>query len=208
MKANEIVKKLRQTFDELQKVKAADVPTDPNAAPPAQSGVKAKLKDGTEIEISEIAVGGIVTSGGTPLPAGEYELEDGTKMVIGDNGAITEIKPKTDAAPSTPAPAPTSAPTSQGMSEMLYESVIGRFVKEEFGTFKTSTTEKFAQYENKFAEYEKKLAKATKVIEGLINLTQTLADTPTGEPDPVTKRGSFSKNNDKDKQENFDILFS
>jgi hypothetical protein len=65
-------------------------------------------------------------------------------------------------------------------------------MEEIFSAFETSTNEKFASYEAKFADYEVRLSRATKVIEGLMTLTQVLADTPTGTADPiVTKTNNF-----------------
>ena len=57
----------------------------------------------------------------------------------------------------------------------------------------------------RFADYETKLNKATQVIEGLINLTKTLAETPTGAPDVAVKTESNFK---ADSKISYDILFS
>ena len=79
-----------------------------------------------------------------------------------------------------------------------------------FSAFELSTSEKFTSYESKFAAYEQRfsdyegrLDKATKVIEGLLNLTQTLAESPTGIPDAAVK----TSNNFKE-EKNYDILFN
>jgi hypothetical protein len=139
---------------------------------------KAKLADGTEVEISELSVGGIVTIAGVPAPVGDHTLEDGTVISVGDNGAITAIVPSADA------PAMVEDMGNMDKKKMGMEEI--------FSAFETSTNEKFASYEAKFADYEAKLSKATKVIEGLISLTQTLSETPTGTPDPiVTKTNNF-----------------
>ena len=47
--------------------------------------------------------------------------------------------------------------------------------------------------------YQAKLKKATKVIEGLLNLTQTLAETPTGVADPIVKTTNNFKEEKTDK---------
>jgi uncharacterized short protein YbdD (DUF466 family) len=173
MTAKEIIEKLKATFSELTApVKLMD----------------ASLADGTAIQVTELAVGGIVTVNGAPAPAGEYTLTDGTTLVVGDNGAITEIKP---AAPAEEAPA--EAPVTEDMGA-------------KFSAFEVATSQKFADYEAKFAQYEQRLDKATKVIEGLLNLTQTLAETPTGTPDEAVKTSSnFSA---EPKQKDYSILFS
>lgn len=184
MNTNEILNKLRQTFAELTGN------TQPEVAAPVAL-MTATLKDGTQVEVTELAVGGVVTINGTPAPVGEHELSDGTYVVVGDNGVITEVKlPMVEE----------SAPAMEDMGA-------------KFSAFETSTNEKFATYESKFAayetkfsEYEAKLSKAYQVIEGLMNLTQTLADTPTAAADPAVKADKFS--NEEKKSKDYSILFS
>lgn len=172
MNAKEILEKLKLTFNEL--VNNADTPATP-APSEVPTTTKAKLADGTEVEITEVAVGGIVTIEGVPAPVGDHTLEDGTVITVGDNGAITAIVP----------------PAEVVVEDMVDKKKLG--MEEIFSAFETSTNEKFASYEAKFADYEARLGKATKVIEGLISLTQTLSETPTGTPDPiVTKVNTFS----------------
>lgn len=186
MKATEIIEKLRLTFNEL-----VNTPKQEEVV----KMIEATLKDGTKVEVTELAVGGIVTIEGVPAPAGEHTLSDGTMIVVGDNGAITEIKPA----------------ESEVEVEVSVPAVEDMGAK--FSAFENSTNEKFASYESKFANYEQKFAdyetrlnKATQVIEGLLNLTQTLAETPTGVADVAVKTESkFSKS---DKEFKYDILFS
>lgn len=174
MNAKEIIEKLRATFAELVPVKEEVKLMD------------ATLADGTAIQVTELAVGGIVTINGTPAPAGDHTLSDGTIITVGDNGAITEIKP----APAVEAPA---APAAEDMTA-------------KFSAFEAATSQKFADYEAKFSAYEQRLDKATKVIEGLLNLTQTLAEAPTGTPDPVVKTSNNFTETKKEKD--YSILFS
>jgi spore coat protein CotH len=191
MEAKEIIAKLRQTFNEL--VNNAEVPVTPAepTAPEMIMPTKAKLVDGTEIEVTEMGVGGIVTIQGMVAPVGDLQLEDGTMLTIGDNGAITAIVP--------------SAPMTEDMAKKLK-------MEEIFGAFQESTNQKFSDYEGKFAayetrfaDYEAKLSKATTVIEGLLNLTQTLAETPTGTPDASVKSSANFK---EEKKQSYDLLFS
>jgi len=173
MNAKEILEKLKMTFNEL--VNNADAPVVPEV--PAPTTTKAKLADGTEVEVTELAVGGIVTIEGVPAPIGDHTLEDGTVITVGDNGAITTIVPVEE------------APMDEEMGKMDKKKMG---MEEIFSAFETSTNEKFASYEAKFADYEVRLSRATKVIEGLMSLTQVLADTPTGTADPiVTKTNNF-----------------
>jgi spore coat protein CotH len=189
MEAKEIIAKLRQTFNEL--VNNAEVAPAPSAEPEMVQPTKAKLIDGTEIEVTEMGVGGVVTINGMPAPVGEHQLEDGTILTVGDNGVITAIEP--------------SAPMTEDMAKKLK-------MEEVFNAFQTSTNQKFSDYEAKFnsyeakfADYEAKLSKATTVIEGLLNLTQTLAETPTGTPDASVKSSANFK---EEKKQSYDLLFS
>lgn len=175
MTPKEIIEKLRLTFNELVNT--------PEATPIALSTYK--LVDGTEVEITELVEGGIVTIAGTPAPIGDHKLEDGTTITVGDNGAITAIVPA-EVMPEEP-------PMQEDMTA-------------KFSAFESATNEKFASYEAKFADYEAKLQKATKVIEGLLNLTQTLAETPTGVADPIVKTTNNFKQEKTEKD--YSVLFS
>jgi hypothetical protein len=176
MNTKEILEKLKVTFSEL--VKGADMPA-PASAPEMVATIKAKLKDGTEVEITELGIGGVVTINGQPAPVGEHILEDGTVIVVGENGVITDMKPVT--------------PVVEDMSA-------------KFSAFESATNEKFSAYEAKFADYEARLGKATKVIEGLLSLTQTLAEQPTGTPDPIVTHTNNFKAEKTGK--NYSVLFS
>lgn len=186
MKATEIIEKLRLTFNELVNT------------PKQEEKVKmieATLKDGTKVEVTELAIGGIVTIDGVSAPAGEHTLSDGTMIVLGDNGAIMEIKPA-----ESEVEVEVSVPAVEDMGAKF--SAFENTTKEKFASYES----KFASYEQKFADYETRLNKATHVIEGLLNLTQTLAETPTGVADVAVK--SESKFSKSDKEFKYDILFS
>jgi spore coat protein CotH len=184
MNTTEILKRIKQTFEELTNAEVVA----PETAPEMIVPTKAKLKDGTEIEVSEMGVGGIVTIQGVPAPIGEHELEDGTIIVVGDNGAIVEIKPSM-----------TQPPMVEDMGAKF--SAFQNSTNEKFAAYET----KFAAYEEKFADYESKLKKSTSMIEGLIQLTQTLAEQPTGVADSSIKA---TNNFTEVKKKNYSILFN
>ena len=185
MKAKEIIENLRLAFNEM--VNQTE-----------QKFMDAMLKDGTKVQVTELAVGGVVTIEGIPAPTGEHILEDGTTIVVGDNGAITEIKP--------------AEPTAE--VEIEVEGKKEEDMTAKFSAFETSTLEKFnsyeekfKQYEQRFADYELKLSNAQKVIGLLKDLTQQLADAPTGEVDEAVKSSNTFSAKEK-KQFSYDILFS
>lgn len=168
--AQTILEKVQQFFVELVK-EDQSFAVAPEMAPVSgtpEMAVKmmdAKLADGTMVQVTEMAVGGVVTIEGMPAPVGEHKLEDGTIIVLGDNGAIMEIKP---------AVTEEVAPVVEDMSA-------------KFTAFENATNEKFAAYEEKFAAYETKLTQANKVIEGLMQISKMLVEAPQGTPDASVK---------------------
>ena len=178
MQAKEIIEKLKLTFNELV------------GQPAPVALMDATLEDGTPVKITELAVGGIVTINDVPAPVGEHKLSDGTKIYVGENGAITEIE------------APEQAPVAPAAEDMgakfsAFESVTN----EKFSSYEA----KFASYETRFADYEVKLSKATTIIEGLINLTKELSEAPTGVVDPAAQ---VVNNFKEEKKKSYDILFN
>jgi hypothetical protein len=178
MQAKEIIEKLKLTFNELV------------GQPAPVALMDATLEDGTPVKITELTVGGIVTINDVPAPVGEHKLSDGTKIVVGENGAITEIE------------APEQAPVAPAAEDMgakfsAFESVTN----EKFSSYEA----KFASYETRFADYEVKLSKATTIIKGLINLTKELSEAPTGMVDPAAQ---VVNNFKEEKKKSYDILFN
>jgi uncharacterized short protein YbdD (DUF466 family) len=166
--AQNILEKVSLFFAEL--VNNEDMPM-PSGEPKAEvKMMEAKLKDGTIVEVTELVVGGIVTIEGVPAPVGEHELESGEVIVLGDNGAIMEIKPKKQDEVSVEV----EVPAVEDMSA-------------KFAAFESATNEKFSAYENKFAQYEAKLGQANKVIEGLMQISKMLVEAPQSAPDAGVK---------------------
>jgi uncharacterized short protein YbdD (DUF466 family) len=166
--AQNILEKVSLFFAEL--VNNEDMPM-PSGEPKAEvKMMEAKLKDGTIVEVTELAVGGIVTIAGVPAPVGEHELESGEVIVLGDNGAIMEIKPKKQDEVSVEV----EVPAVEDMSA-------------KFAAFESATNDKFSAYENKFAQYEAKLGQANKVIEGLMQISKMLVEAPQSAPDAGVK---------------------
>lgn len=183
--AQSILNKVSMFFAELVGDQMPPVSGEPKAEETKM--MEAKLKDGTVVEVTEMAVGGIVTIEGMPAPVGEHELEDGTKIVLGDNGVIMEIMPKVEEAPSIEI----EVPVVEDMSA-------------KFAAFENVTNEKFAAYEDKFAAYEVKLTQANKVIEGLMQISKMLVEAPQVQADSSVKTSNAFSEVKKDARAEFE----
>jgi len=166
--AQNILNKVSMFFAELVGNEQMPMPSGEVAAPVKM--MEAKLKDGTVVEVTELAVGGIVTIEGVPAPVGEHTLESGEVIVLGDNGAIMEIKPK-----------------MEDEVKVEVEVPVVEDMSAKFAAFESATNEKFTAYENKFAQYEAKLGQANKVIEGLMQISKMLVEAPQSAPDAGVK---------------------
>jgi uncharacterized short protein YbdD (DUF466 family) len=166
--AQNILEKVSMFFAELVGNEEMPMPSGETAAPVKM--MEAKLKDGTIVEVTELAVGGIVTIEGVPAPVGEHMLETGETIVLGDNGAIMEIKPK-----------------AEDVEVEVEAKKIEDDMSAKFAAFESATNEKFSAYESKFAQYEAKLGQANKVIEGLMQISKMLVEAPQSAPDAGVK---------------------
>ncbi len=166
--AQSILNKVSMFFAELVGDQMPPASGEPKATETKM--MEAKLKDGTVVEVTEMAIGGIVTIDGMPAPVGEHILEDGTVITLGDNGVIMEIASPVEEAPE----APEVAPVIEDMGA-------------KFAAFESATNEKFAAYEDKFAAYEVKLTQANKVIEGLMQISKMLVEAPQVQADQSVK---------------------
>lgn len=99
-----------------------------------------KLKDGTEVTVSKLEVGGMVQVAGVPAPANTYELEDGTIMVVDASGLITTITMPAAAAAATP-PATPPAAGQQLKYEITTELQTADGMRKLWENFATGTPE-------------------------------------------------------------------
>lgn len=134
-------------------------------------------KDGTEIEVDKLEVGGTALVNGMPAPAGEHELADGTKVTIGEGGVITAV-----------APAMMQQPQLQ-MSDV--EAAINKAL--------AGHQAKLQAAEALIAEQKTKLEKQEKQITGMFEAIEKLAELPTGEPLEQTHL-SFTKDKSQGKE--------
>lgn len=183
--AQNILNKVSMFFAELVGNDQMPMPSGEVAAPVKM--MEAKLKDGTIVEVTELAVGGIVTIEGVAAPVGEHTLESGETIVLGDNGVIMEIKPKMEDEISVEV----EVPVVEDMSA-------------KFAAFESATNEKFTAYESKFAQYEAKLGQANKVIEGLMQISKMLVEAPQSAPDAGVKTSNAFADQKVDAKSEFD----
>lgn len=150
----------KETIDKI-KVLLGLTPEAPAPAPVEPAKLAAyKLADGTEVEISELTVGGIVTIGGVPAPEGEHILEDGTKIELDGAGVITEISAAEPMAPEAPAPDP------MAMAEQRFAAVEA--------TLKSQG--------EMIASFDAALKSNAEVVKQLLGVVEQLANAPTADP--------------------------
>lgn len=169
-----IISKFSKTEIETLKAEAAKFDIAPVAAPlvapvaPAAPVVlkEAKTKDGKSISYDgELAAGTVVTvidaatSAASPLPVGDYELEDGTKFTVTEAGKIAVVTPVVVAAPvQEPAVAGDMAKMSIQMSEQkaTFETKLSAYEKES-KDIKTELSELKASHGKLLTQFSKML---------------------------------------------------
>jgi hypothetical protein len=173
-----------------------------------------KLTDGTEVGISALEVGGIVTVGDAPAPAGEHTLEDGTAIVVDAAGVITEIVAATPAAP------PVSTPEEMSLlmqkfavgtpeerlanleiiAKALFENSFGWELRE--STQKAIRDQAMNVYKTGFEAQNIEIVALKKANEDLLSIVEKLAETPTADPAAAPAQ-SFTKAEPQTQAERF-----
>jgi len=152
---------MNTVLDTLKEIKEKFLGNAPAPAAPQVLSTDYTLADGTPVSIDKLEVGGVVLVNGVAAPAGEHELSDGTKIMVGDGGVISAVE-----VPAAESPAPP-----------------------DFSAQFASYDEKFAAYETKFEAYEQRfnemgsqLSNANATIVQLVSIVEQLAKTPTADP--------------------------
>jgi len=166
MNPKEALKQIRAIFEDMPQVVEPVAPVTPEVTKVEMA--EYSLADGTKVMISALEIGGMVQmADGTPAPAGEHQLMDGTSIQVDELGAIVEIaSPKEDIIEEEPvAPAAPVAPAqdTQAMAEAL---------KAEFA-------EQKSQLEAKISDLESKVKQGFAQVAELV---EALSNTPTAEP--------------------------
>jgi len=164
--------------EKIQKIKVLLGLEAPAPAPVKPAALNMyKLTDGTEVAISALEVGGIVTVGDQPASAGEHTLEDGTAIVVDAAGVITEIVAATPAAPDVPVEDELAAKFSAIESTVTAQ-----------GQMLVALTDN--------------VKKNSDVVAQLLSIVEKLAETPTADPAAAPAQ-SFTKAEPQTQAERF-----
>jgi hypothetical protein len=184
MNAQEAILKIKALFEEntaapVEEVKAEETPI---VEETKVEMAEYSLMDGTKVEISALEIGGSVTMpDGTPAPAGEHQLADGTEMQLDENGIIIELSSKeedvTSEEEAAPAPEDMGKEADKKMQEMTeaFEAQIA-----EIKAAKEVSDAKVLDLENKVKQGFAQVAE----------LIEALSSTPSA--DPISKPNSFN----------------
>jgi len=136
------------------------------------------LKDGTKILVSALEVGGIVTlEDGTPAPAGEHTLADGTEIVLGEGGVIAEIKAKEVEAPEV------SVEIESGKDMKDKEEKEKMYSKfSEIESRIAASEQSFSALQSDYQSLKAAFGKQSEAMQGLIQLVDTLVNVPSQAP--------------------------
>lgn len=149
------------TLNQIKEKFLGNAPAAPVPAAPQVLATDYTLADGTPVSIDKLEVGGVCLANGVPCPPGPCELSDGTKLVIGDGGVISEITPASD----------------MPMASPDYSSQFATY-DEKFASYET----KFEAYEQRFNEMGSQLSNANATIVQLVSIVEQLAKAPTADP--------------------------
>ena len=181
MNPKEALKQIRALFEDMPQVVEPQAPVTPEVTKVEMA--EYSLADGTKVMISALEIGGMVQmADGTPAPAGEHQLMDGTSIQVDELGAIVEISsPKEDVVEEPVAPAAPVAP-AQDTTAMAEE------LKAEFA-------EQKSQLEAKISDLESKVKQGFAQVAELV---EALSNTPTAEPTQKSANAfqSYVSNND------------
>ena len=184
MNAQEAILKIKALFEEntaapVEEVKAEETPI---VEETKVEMAEYSLMDGTKVEISALEIGGSVTMpDGTPAPAGEHQLADGTVMQLDENGIIIELSSKeedvTSEEEAAPAPEDMGKEADKKMQEMTeaFEAQIA-----EIKAAKEVSDAKVLDLENKVKQGFAQVAE----------LIEALSSTPSA--DPISRPNSFN----------------
>jgi len=192
--AKELFEKIKAVFNEPIAPPAA--PAAPVVAPVTLAAKTYKLKDGTEVSISQagdvIAPGDSVTVGGLVPAEGVIILEDGTAIAVDATGRVVSVEippPVTTDLANEPA-----GPTLEQRIATL-ETILANQAQAT-----ALAAEERAEATGAFAAQVTQTQKHEKTITDLFELVEMLVKEPSADPVTLTgaKKEKFDKLNDKE----------
>ena len=154
------------------------------------------LEDGTKIMIDKLEVGGIVTlEDGTPAPAGEHILADGSKVVLAEGGVIAEIMPKAVDEDKVEIEIESAEDASKKEDEM---EMMKKLIKAMEDKIKEGEG-KMSAFQDDYTALKDASAKAQEALQGLIQLVETLVNVPSQVPAEVPN--NFTKHSASTKED-------
>lgn len=180
---------MKSPIELLQEVKKLVFQEETIAAP------SYSLEDGTKIMISKLEVGGIVTlENGTPAPAGEHTLADGTKVVLDEGGVIAEIMPK-EVEEKVEIEIESAEEDKKKEDEI---AMMKNLIKAMEDKIKEGEG-KMSAFQDDYTALKEASAKAQEALQALIGLVETLVNVPSQEPAEVPN--SFKKHSTSTKED-------
>jgi hypothetical protein len=180
MTAKEILNKVKAIFNAPVEAAAPATPAVPTE-PVVPASKKYKLQDGSEIDVTQagevVAPGDSVSVGGVPAAEGELVLEDGSTLVLDANGVVKEVKPVEPVTTDL-----SNVPAGPTVEERLAK------IEEALTRLTTPAVPTGLATEVQLQAATERIEKQDKVIEGLFELAEKLAETPTA--DPITLNGN------------------
>lgn len=162
---------------------------------PAKGATQYKLQDGTPVSITQLAAGGDVLINGSPAKAGDYVLQDGTKLTVDENSKITAVTPPVDDAKKSPkddaAAGDNDAATDDDTASVKALKQQLQQHQQAFEAYKAAT-------DKKLADHTQQMDKHKDAMQQMFEVVQKIAKAPTGDaPGPAKAKFSFSKVNDR-----------
>lgn len=192
----DMVAKFKKTFFDGTPLVTPVIPAAPPVVPVASPQVLQtdyQLKDGTNVTVDKLEVGGVMLISGVPAPPGDHELADGTKVTVGEGGVISAVTPSLAAA------LPVAASITMAQVDMAIQKALTAY-KEEMAAERLAATQKLEASQKIIKDQDTKIA-------GLFDIVEQLVEVPTA--DPVGENHiSFSKQKNTSKEEKRAVLVS
>jgi hypothetical protein len=180
----EAKKALEQIKSLLFADKVAEVVSQEEVAVEFMEGV---LADGTIVKFDKLEAGGMISvvtpDGEVPAPVGEHELEDGTIVVVSEEGVIAEVK----MVEVTPEEEVAVEMSEEGEEVAVEEEVVAEPQVDKFAEISE-------QFNSKLAEVESKVDMLNDVTKKLVEFMDAFAKVETAQETQAPKNAFSAQN--------------